>query len=380
MKRLLANVAISVATFLFAFLAAPSAAVGADDSESLDLPAISGWVMTPDGQTLIVSTGSGGEIIYVDTVAGKVGKHVELDFQPTALAVQGDELIAANKGAAQLRVLDLATGKEKKTIQLSGSPVKSLACHPAKGYVYAANSEDAIFAADLKAGKAWKTKGQGAMLAIDPSDGSAVYAGTQRAMRDQLIMQRVGRQTQMRVGRTGRFATLAKFQVEGNDLKLAGANSGAVINASHVAVSPDGKRVAIVGGGGIESATDKRRSYDIPVYSAADVNTMDGQIEVGAYPSNIAFHSVLSIGVAEQSGGSSNLILFKTKSLAKIKTLQPHAERGLPGGSSILAFGGKGRKIIYGMQSGRGGTQTTKLYLLPLELTAEQQEQLKGSP
>ena len=48
-----------------------------------------------------------------------------------------------------------------------------------------------------------------------------------------------------------------------------------------------------------------------------------------------------------------------------------------PGQSIILAFGGKGKKILYGKLTGAGEQQSTKLYLIPLELTAEQEEQLQ---
>ena len=69
-------------------------------SATFKLPSVGGWVMTADNVTLIVSVPTTGELVYFDTVADKEVKRVEVDFQPTWLARQGDSLFAAGKGGS----------------------------------------------------------------------------------------------------------------------------------------------------------------------------------------------------------------------------------------------------------------------------------------
>ena len=97
MSKTIAAVCTLCVPALFSQLALAGGMAQAADAEGsegpFDLPAIGGWVMAPDGQTLIVSTGSGGELVYFNTAAAKEDKRVEVDFQPTCLAIQGDNLL-----------------------------------------------------------------------------------------------------------------------------------------------------------------------------------------------------------------------------------------------------------------------------------------------
>jgi WD40 repeat protein len=355
--------------------AEPAVDIPDEPAGPFSLPAVSGWTMAPDGRTLIVATGSGGSLIYFDTLTGKEGKHVEVAFQPTCLAVQGSNLIAATRGGADLHILDLATAKELKAIKLGGSGFLSLACHPASGYVYAAGQDGFIYAADLKAGRGWKTSGQGMMLAVDPVDGKSVYSATQHLIRDQIVVREVGPQAQIRVGKTGQHAILVKYQVSGTNLTLVGTNSQGAVNTKAIALTPDGKKLAAVGAGGV-LAPNGGRSYEIPVYDTANLDNMVGQIDVGgAYPNNLAFHPVLKLGIAERTGGE--LTTFKTISLAKANTQKVPGASGHPG-PSLLTFGGLGRKIIFGTPvSNRGQPDSMNLLMIPLELTPDQQADLK---
>src|SRR5262245_62228448 len=97
---------------LLAALATPAAADPIDGT-MLPLPAPGGWVMMPDGVTLIVSQPEKGELVYFDTVAEQEAKRVEVDFKPGAMAVQGDTLYVGAKGASMVYALDAKTGKQK---------------------------------------------------------------------------------------------------------------------------------------------------------------------------------------------------------------------------------------------------------------------------
>jgi hypothetical protein len=324
------------------------------------VPHISGWAMAPDGKTLIIATGSAGKLVYIDTFTGKEGPVVELDFQPGYLAAQADMLIAATKGGADLHILDLMTGREQKTIKLPGKGFIHLACHPTKGYVYAAGEDGVIYGIDPKVGKVWKTSAFGTMIVVDPVDGKFIYAATHHRFRDSnLILRRV---------------SLVRYKVVRKELLLVSGNTKAGLSARAMAVTPDGSKVAAISG---LSVLDHEGHFisDIPVFDSKNLATMAGRIDTsGALGRNIAFHPVLKLGVAERTTGE--LVIFRSTSLAKLQTLK------VPNVSfidhhSLLTFGGQGRFLVYG-----GTVEDNKsalIRIIPLELTGDQRDELKSA-
>src|SRR5262249_44953202 len=85
---------------------AASAAAEPIDGVMLPLPAPGGWVMMPDGVTLIVSQSEKGQLVYFDTVAEQETKRIDVDFKPGAMAVQGNTLYVGAKGASMVHALD----------------------------------------------------------------------------------------------------------------------------------------------------------------------------------------------------------------------------------------------------------------------------------
>src|SRR5437867_4247626 len=83
-------------------LLAGAGRAGADMSFKQD--GIADAVMSADNKTLIVSVPEKAELVYYDTLTEKEVKRVEVEFQPSALARQGDLLFAARKGAATIFV------------------------------------------------------------------------------------------------------------------------------------------------------------------------------------------------------------------------------------------------------------------------------------
>jgi hypothetical protein len=81
----------------------------------------------------LLSLTAEGKLGFFDTAADKEVKQVEVDFKPTVLARQGDQLFAVAKGTAIVHVLEAASGKEVKQIRVPGEPIQALACHPGKG-------------------------------------------------------------------------------------------------------------------------------------------------------------------------------------------------------------------------------------------------------
>ncbi len=339
-------------------------AYGPARGEAVKVPPVGGAALLPDGQTLVLSAPNDAALVYIDTAAEKEAKRVEVDFKPAALAVQGDKLFAAAQGTAAVHVLDAATGKEVRSVKLPGEPVLALACHPAKGLLYASNQNCAVYSIDPDKGTATLTKAKGQMLAVDPSDGGVLFTGVQKPIRDVMVLQKgAGGQVTVSFAKAGVRAVMLKYAADDQDLKLVAANDNAALNGKWLAVSPDGKQAAMAGGGGWHSMTDPRYHYVVAVFDASDLQTMNGQVDTGPYPSGVAFHPVLPLGVAS----ASELIVFSAKSLAKKDSFKP--EKG--GSPAFLGFGARGTKVVFAAAGDEASVQ-----FFPLQLTEKDQDAL----
>ncbi len=349
----------------------PTPAGTADDPIKFKVGVIGGAAVAGDDTTLVVSVPASAELIYFDTLKDKELKRVELDFQPTTFAIQGKKLMVAAKGSATLHVLDLETAKEEKAIKVPGEPLQSVACHPEKGLVYVANFNNEVYAVDVPDGKAHKTPARGQQLAVDPVEGKYVYTGTQKPVKDQIFVDS-GPNGKMKItfDRTGLRATLLKFEVNEKDLKLIDGNDNAVVGGRIMRLSPDGKKIAFVGEHW-RSKTDPQRSYAVAVFNTEKMDEMLGQVETERYPYNVAFHPVLNLGVAQRISATPELVLFKAKSFAPIKSLFTN-KAFVQDPPILLTFAAKGTKILFG----RNSDNKTFIYLIPLELTDADREAL----
>ncbi|HVS39837.1 MAG TPA: hypothetical protein VMS17_30040 [Gemmataceae bacterium] len=347
-----------------AALALAVLALGSARGDGVKVSAVGGAVMLPDNQTLVVSLAADATLLYIDTAGEKESKRVQVEFQPAALAAQGDKLFAAAKGTSTVHVCDAASGKELKIVKLPGEPILALACHPSKGLVYASNQSCEVFSIDPEQGTATKTKAKGQMLAVDPVDGGFVYSGVQKPIRDVLVLQQAGAgQITVSFAKADARAVMLKSAVDDQDLKPTAANDNAALNGRWLAVSPDGKQVAMAGGGGWHSKTDAKFHYVVAVFDASDLQGMNGQVETGPYPAAVAFHPVLPLGVAL----ASDLTVFSTKSFAKKESFKP--QKG--GAAAYLGFGAKGTKVVY-LPAG----DDALVQFFPLQLTDQDRETL----
>jgi hypothetical protein len=306
-------------------------------------PPVGGMVMAPDQQTLIVSITSQGKLAYIDTLAEQKLKEVEVDFQPTLLAVQGKKLFAAVKGAPRIKILDPDTAKEVKEVKLPGEPLSALHCHPGKGLIYAVNLKNEVFAINPETGAFNKTKAKGQLLFVDPSDGGFVYTGIQKPITDVVVIEEAGgNKVKLSLMKANASALMLKYKVEGTDLTLVAANDNAAINGRAMAVSSDGKQIAMAGGGGWRSKNDPKANYAVAVFETGRMTGQNGQVDTGPYPNHIAFHPVLNLGAAFNT---KEIVLFNAKSFVKKGNIMV-ADKSF-NHSGYMIFGGKGTKIIH---------------------------------
>lgn len=337
----------------------------------LELGSIGGWVATPDNVTLIASLPDAGQLEFFDTVAGEKTTTIEVDFAPNRLALQGDTLFASVRGSSLVYALNAKTGEELNRFKVPGEPIEDLACHPRSGPLFAANLNEDIMLIEPARAHVAVTEAHGKFLAVDPVNGRFLLAALNRPSEDFIEIERGPRGGRVRLVTVAERAPVLKYEIRRSQLKLVAANMNTAIGAGgSLAISPDGKRFAMVAGGGWRSLTDQRFHYVIAVFETGDMETMVGQIELGAYPHTMAYHPVLDLGVAFRRGNNAELRLFSARSLTDRGVLTcPGAPRGSPTDQHRVMFVGRGTTLAH--HFGR------TLAWIPLDLSDDERELLK---
>ncbi len=113
-------------------------------------------------------------------------------------------------------------------------------------------------------------------LAIDSATGKYIYTGTNRPSKDYVETSRgPGDTVRFRMVTVAERAAVLKYEVNGTKIKLVGGNSNTAIGqGGSPQVSPEGKRYAMVAGGGWWSEKDERIRHDIAVFDTKDMTTM----------------------------------------------------------------------------------------------------------
>ncbi|AMV20654.1 YncE family protein [Planctomyces sp. SH-PL14] len=358
---------LAVALLLIA-LASPRAASAAPRVITLPVPVTKGWYLTPDSETLILSSPKTGELIYFNVLQGKETRRLAVPFKPAAITGQKDLLFVAVEGGNIVHALRREDGEKVRQYRLPGEPVQALACHPESGPIFASNLKEEIFSLAPDSTQATKTNALGMFLCVDPVTGKHLFAGTNRPSEDVLEFQRSATgQLQVKRLTVAETATVARYAVQGSRLKLVDMNANTAVGfGGYLHLSPDGKKFVMVAGGGWRSPTNRSTRFDMAVFDATSPDTMLGGLEIGG-PQTIAFHPVLPIGVAQ--GANYDYSLFDAESLVVRQQwrLKPPAVNFW---HNLAAFGGKGTVFL--------SQQGESLQFFILDLTPEQKAKLEA--
>jgi hypothetical protein len=331
---------------LIALVAAVFVSRGYGDEASFKLAAMGGCAVSPDNTTLVVSLPAKTELVFIDTVAGKETRRVTVEFQPTQMVWSDKTLFVAQKGAGVVHILDAESGKEVAKANVGG-PVRNLIL--AKGVCFASTGNREVAGIDEK-GKVTKATAQGTFIATD-GKGENIYTCID-----------------------GRATTdVVKFKVDGAKLLETGASfrslRSSLINVQGMGVSADGKQFGVVAGGGWTDQ-DRKRHYSVPFYDTEDMKSQVGEMETTPYPSGMTAHPALPLMFACNGKEGS---VFSAKSYAPGQKIKAPREAAGASAPSVLAFVGKGQKLAWGVSNADSG----ELKIYDLELTKEQQEELK---
>jgi hypothetical protein len=295
---------------------------------NFDLPALGGGAVSPDGTTLVVSLTGKTELVLIDTVAGKEGKRITLEFQPTVLAWGDKVIFAGQKNSGVVHIISVATGKEIATGKTE-SPIRNLAV--VKGICFTSSTNRQVFAIDAK-GTVTKPAAEGTFISAT-SKGDFVYTCVD-----------------------GKATTdVYKYAVDGAKLtkkpEYFRSLRASLINVQGMQVAGDGKSFGVVAGGGWADQ-ERKRHYGVPIYGTDDMKSQLGELETGAYPSGFLPHPNAPVLFA-CNGKEGAIYNAKTyASLQKIPAPKAGAGANPP---IVLAFVGKGKKLAWGSNAGDAG-------------------------
>jgi WD40 repeat protein len=305
-------------------------------------------------------------------------KKVDVDFQPAAMAVQGNKLFVVGKGTATIHVVDASTGKSVKEIKApTRDPIQKLACNPGKGLLYAATDALDVFSVAPETGKATRTRASGQEIVVDPSSGDFVYTSVYNSTRNKILVQELpGKRFTLRLIKGQTTNLLLKYRVAGADLKLVAANRNAGSGGPWFSVSRDGKRIAM--SGPYRGPSVRGLNFNITVFETRDLTTPAGTLDHTFFPRAIAFHPQIDLVATIQDSNPKKAFVFNAKSNARKQTVS------LPNLSSFpfkLVFGGEGSKLISAVGMLKTGRQdaAVAITLHDLTLTDDQKDQLKKS-
>lgn len=333
------------------------------DHNVLPCPVPGGYAQTEDLVGLIVSSPETTQLLYFNTSTEKELKRIDVDFKPGALCRQGKTLYVAGQGSGVVYSVDLSTGKTLQEIEVGGDAIVTLACHSDAGMVYAATASRAIFSINPATGKATKTTAVGKYLGVT-ADKSSLITGFQPGDGEYDYKVAEGKRIVIPWSETwGTRAQINKYKISGSNLTFVAAQNNAASNGWSFHLSPDGKRVAMPGGGGWRPVEGTGGGYITALFSTENLETMLAQIPSGI---GLATHPVLDLGATSHDDG----VRFY-----RGKAWKPAGEFKMKGNgaSLLLATAAKGTKFIFwnGIEAGQG------LHFLPLELTEEDESRLK---
>ncbi len=301
-----------------------------------------GWAKTPDGMLLYVGQPKSAELLTFDSESEQLIRRIELDFAPGPMFYLNETLYIAGDGAGIVYAINPKNGEIRDEYYIRGTEIQDLAGHPQSSTLYAATSTFEIFAINLKSGKSLKTKGQGNRVVMHPTDPKQVFTGVKRNdTREVFLIESDREEIRIIWDRWGpRSGILGYAANENGDLKLITGQGNATVNGYFMAITPDGRRIMMTGGGGWRPPADVSGTggYYTAVFSTRDLETMVGKAPSG---SNLEFHPVLKIAVTNSVGR--DLILFDSRSYVERKKI--HLADGADMRPLLLTFVAKGTKI-----------------------------------
>jgi S1-C subfamily serine protease/Tfp pilus assembly protein PilF len=307
--------------------------------------AISDLLTDPQGRYVIALVAK-ADHFYVIATEDKPGVRKVTVSKPivSACLAEGFLYVASNE-PSKIEKIDVATGKVAATYSLKVPPPTTIAVYPTQGRAYFCG-DDVVLEMDLKTGGIGKTTVPGNFVAGHPN---------QRYLYSYIKPERRGGGTGHVIinGRPVYFhrqfdwlqCTMFKSVVVHRGLLLAEVRDNAASNAARMSLSPDGNWVALAGGGGWRSTVKGQETgYGVAVFSAHNMEHLQGFFKTDAYPTGVCFNPVTG-QVAAIRGADAN-VYHMSDSKTPVKLTGKFSGPG--------AWSGNGRYLVLAKSEGGG--------------------------
>jgi S1-C subfamily serine protease/Tfp pilus assembly protein PilF len=231
---------------------------------------------------------------------------IKFDGKPSVAKVAAPAAIAAacladgslytltNGSPLKIEKLEVETGKSKETFTLKGNgSASSLAVLPARGLAFFC-ADRVVVGANLKTGAVVKSDVPGQVVVAHPNQRYLYsYVKPERQPGGYILID--GRPVLFRPrGQDWLQTTLFKSVVTPAGPLLAEVRENVASNAFRMSLSPDGKWIAVAGGGGFRPTkpADDGAGYGVAVFGGHSLEHLQGFYKTENYPQGVCFNPV----------------------------------------------------------------------------------------
>jgi S1-C subfamily serine protease len=227
----------------------------------------------PQGRYLVAVPTSGDHYFIISTNSKVSARKISAAGPILGTCLIGGNLYASANNPPRIDVITPEDGAVVATHRLRGQAPSSLAVFPGVARVYFA-AGGLVHELDLKTGAVTKTDLPAEQVIGDP--------------RQRFVFSYVVSHQQR-----WRPSTLFKAAVVPKHLLLAEFRDNTAANAVRISLSADGNWVAVAGGGGWRPAINPNEGgYGVAVFSALNLEHLQGYFAIDAYPRGVCFNPV----------------------------------------------------------------------------------------
>jgi S1-C subfamily serine protease/Tfp pilus assembly protein PilF len=252
------------------------------------------FLADPQGRYIVAVPPNGAHYYVIATDDKPTVRRVGVGKPLPCASLAEGHLYAVSKDPVKLEQIEVATGKVIRSHALEQRVPSSVAVFPTQGRAYFA-ADRIVYELNLKTGTVTKTDLPGQVVLAHPNQ-RFLYSYVKPEQRG------VGSGHIIIDGRPYFFqsrvqdwiqTTLFKAVLTPHGLLLAEVRDNAASNAARMSLSPDGHWVAVAGGGGWRPTVPQGAAgYGVAVFSAHNLEQLQGFFKTDAYPLGVCFNPV----------------------------------------------------------------------------------------
>lgn len=265
-----------------------------------------------DYQSILLLNGT--ELTTLDAHGQRVKQRLELDEMFEQVYDRPNYFVALSR--AGVDILDKATGKRKRRIELGGVAGQEIAVHPHRPTSYVAVTVDGARSVmdRYRVAEIDETKGTSKIipkvyakqLAMDPA-GQYLHTAISGVYEQGALIDWARGNV---IIAYGRFDAIVAYDLRGPEIRARTGNDNPGRTGIALRVSPDGQFVSYVSERGFHDPNLFHDSFGLPVFNATDLERVETVVPLGALPRDMAFHPILRVAAGVSQVG---VRVFSTK-------------------------------------------------------------------